>query len=73
MCVVLWEQSANNDFLMASQFRVTDALYPCSPDLVDFVNDLSWVVIEMKEPGVAARQASDERLANYKHPGIPAN
>lgn len=71
--MVVWEQPANDDFLLASRFHVTDALYTCWPDLVDFVNDLSWVVIEMKKPGVAARQAFDERLTSYKHPGIPAN
>ena len=52
---------------------VTGQLYTCRPDLIGFVNGLPWVVIELKKPGVAARQAFDENLTSYKHPqnGIP--
>ena len=69
-----WEQPANNDFLLVSQFSVTGALYTCRPDLVAFVNGLPLVVIELKKPGVPARAAFDENLTSYKHPqnGIPA-
>ena len=38
--VIDWEQPANNDFLLVSQFSVTGALYTCRPDLVGFVNGL---------------------------------
>ena len=61
-----WEQSANNDFLLVSQFSVTGALYTCRPDLVGFVNGLPLVVIELKKPGVPARAAFDENLTHYK-------
>ena len=44
--VIDWEQPANNDFLLVSQFSVTGALYTCRPDLVGFVNGLSLVVID---------------------------
>ena len=64
--VVDWEQPANNDFLLVSQFSVTGALYTCRPDLVGFVNGLPWVVIELKKPGVPARAAFDENLTHYK-------
>ena len=72
--VIDWEQPANNDFLLVSQFSVTGALYTCRPDLVGFVNGLPLVVIELKKPGVPARAAFDENLTSYKHPqnGIPA-
>jgi type I restriction enzyme R subunit len=43
--VMDWEQPANNDFLLVSQFSVTGALYTCRPDLVGFVNGLPLVVI----------------------------
>lgn len=71
--VVDWENPAANDFLLVSQLTVTGQLYTCRPDLVGFVNGLPWVVIELKKPGVAARQAFDENLTSYKHPqnGIP--
>lgn len=71
--VVDWEDPAANDFLLVSQMTVTGQLYTCRPDLIGFVNGLPWVVIELKKPGVAARQAFDENLTSYKHPqnGIP--
>ena len=69
--VIDWEQPGNNDFLLASQFSVTGALYTCRPDLVGFVNGLPWVVIELKKPGVPARSAFDENLTHYKRE-IPA-
>ena len=61
-----WENPANNDFLLVSQFSVTGALYTCRPDLVGFVNGLPLVVIELKKPGVPARAAFDENLTHYK-------
>jgi type I restriction enzyme R subunit len=72
--VVDWENPANNDFLLASQMTVTGPLYTCRPDLIGFVNGLPLVVIELKKPGVPARQAFDENLTSYKHAqnGIPA-
>jgi type I restriction enzyme R subunit len=64
--VIDWEQSANNNFLLVSQFSVAGALYTCRPDLVGFVNGLPLVVIELKKPGVPARAAFDENLTHYK-------
>ena len=64
--VIDWEQPANNDFLLVSQFSVTGALYTCRPDLVGFVNGLPLVVIGLKKPGVPARAAFDENLTHYK-------
>ena len=69
--VMDWENPANNDFLLVSQFSVTGTLYTCRPDLVGFVNGLPMVVIELKKPGVPARQAFDENLTHYKQQ-IPA-
>ncbi len=68
-----WEQPANNDFLLVSQFSVTGALYTCRPDLVGFVNPAGagLVVTEFKKPGVPARAAFDENLTHYKQQ-IPA-
>ncbi|MBI4676606.1 MAG: type I restriction endonuclease subunit R [Elusimicrobia bacterium] len=71
--VIDWENPAANDFLLVSQFTVTGSLYTCRPDLVGFVNGLPVVVIELKKPGVPAKQAFDENLTSYKHDqnGIP--
>jgi type I restriction enzyme R subunit len=72
--VIDWENPANNDFLLVSQFSVTGSLYTCRPDLVGFVNGLPLVVIELKQPGVPAREAFDENITSYKHSqnGVPA-
>ena len=71
--VVDWRNPAANDFLLVSQMTVTGALYTCRPDLVGFVNGLPLVVVELKKPGVPAKQAFDDNLTSYKHPqnGIP--
>lgn len=69
--VIDWENPAENDFLLVSQFSVTGSLYTCRPDLVGFVNGLPLLVIELKKPGVPARAAFDENLTHYKEQ-IPA-
>lgn len=69
--VVDWENPANNDFLLVSQFSITGALYTCRPDLVGFVNGLPLIVTELKKPGVPARAAFDENLSHYKQQ-VPA-
>ncbi len=72
--VVDWDVPLNNDFLLVSQMTITGELYTCRPDLIGFVNGLPFVVIELKKPGVPAKQAFDENLTSYKHlqNGIPA-
>ena len=72
--VIDWQQPlAGNDFLLVSQMTVTGALYTVRPDLIGFVNGLPLVVVELKKPGVPAKQAFDDNLTSYKHPqnGIP--
>ena len=72
--VVDWDNPAANDFLLVSQMTVVGQLYTCRPDLIGFVNGMPWVVIELKKPGVPARQAFDGNLTSYKHAqnGAPA-
>jgi type I restriction enzyme R subunit len=71
--VIDWQNPQANDFLLASQMTITGRLYTCRPDLVGFVNGLPLVVVELKKPGVPARQAFDENITSYKHPlnGVP--
>ncbi len=72
--VVDWDNPAANDFLLVSQMTIVGQLYTCRPDLIGFVNGLPWVVIELKKPGVPAKQAFDGNLTSYKHAqnGVPA-
>ncbi len=48
--VIDWDDPANNDFLLVSQFWVTGDLYKRRADLVGFVNGLPLVFIELKAP-----------------------
>lgn len=64
--VIDWDDPANNDFLLASQFWVAGELYLKRPDLVGFVNGLPLVLIELKQPGVNVREAFDKNLRDYK-------
>jgi type I restriction enzyme R subunit len=72
--VVNWDDATANDFLLVSQMTIVGQLYTCRPDLIGFVNGLPWVVIELKKPGVPAKQAFDGNLTSYKHAqnGVPA-
>jgi len=72
--VVDWENPAANDFMLVSQMTIVGQLYTCRPDLIGFVNGLPWVVVELKKPGVPAKQAFDGNLTSYKHAqnGVPA-
>jgi type I restriction enzyme R subunit len=54
--VMDWDNPHANDFLLVSQMTITGDLYTCRPDLIGFVNGLPLVVIELKKPGVPARQ-----------------
>lgn len=71
--VIEWNNPLANDLLLVSQITITGTLYTCRPDLVGFVNGLPVVVIELKKPGVPARQAFDANLTSYKHAqnGVP--
>ncbi len=66
--VVDWENPAENDFLAVRQISFNGPLYTCRPDIVGFINGLPLIVIELKKPGVPARQAFDDNLTSYKHP-----
>jgi type I restriction enzyme, R subunit len=68
-----WDEPGRNDFLAVRQLALQGPLYRCIPDVVLFVNGLPWVVIELKRPDVAARQAFDDNLTSYQHRqnGVP--
>jgi type I restriction enzyme R subunit len=72
--VVDWQDADANDFLLVSQMSVTGSLYTCRPDLIGYVNGLPLLIVELKKPGVPAKQAFDENLTSYKHPlnGVPS-
>lgn len=64
--VVDWNNPANNDYFLASQFWVSGELYTKRPDCVGFVNGLPLVLMEFKKPGVHAREGYDKNITDYK-------
>ena len=64
--VIDWQNPEQNDFLLVSQMSLQGPLYLRRPDLIGFVNGLPLVVIELKKPGVPAKQAFDDNLTCYK-------
>ncbi len=64
--VINWQTAEANDFLAVNQMSITGPLYTCRPDVIGFVNGLPLVVLELKNPGVAARAGYDDNLTHYK-------
>ena len=71
--VIDWENPAANDFLAVQQVTLQGPLYKCIPDVLLYVNGLPWVVIELKRPGIPAKEGFDGNLTSYKHRenGVP--
>jgi type I restriction enzyme, R subunit len=71
--VIDWENPENNDFLVVNQLKITGPMYSCIPDVIGFVNGLPLVVLELKQPGVPAKQAFEDNITSYKHAlnGVP--
>jgi len=64
--VIDWNNPANNDFFLATQFWVTGEMYKRRLDMVGFVNGLPLVAIELKASHKALENAHDQNLRDYK-------
>jgi type I restriction enzyme, R subunit len=64
--VIDWQIAANNDFLLAAQFKVSGDMYNRRPDLVGFVNGLPLILIELKATHRQLKHAFDDNLRDYK-------
>jgi len=64
--IIDWQNPVNNDFFLASQFRIRGDVYPCRPDLVGFVNGLPLVLIELKAHHKNVKQAYKENITKYR-------
>ncbi len=69
--VIDWNDAANNDFLLVSQFTVQGTLYRRRPDLVVFINGLPLVVIELKAHHRHLADGYNGNIRDYKE-AIPA-
>jgi type I restriction enzyme R subunit len=61
-----WNNPAENDFFLASQFWISGELYTKRPDLVGFVNGIPLVLVELKKPGVNVSEGHSKNLSDYK-------
>lgn len=61
-----WEDVANNDFLLVSQFWVTGEVYTRRTDLLGFVNGIPLLFVELKAAHRDLKHAYDGNLNDYK-------
>lgn len=64
--VIAWDDPAENDFFLASQFWVTGEMYTRRADLVGFVNGLPLVFGELKAHHRRLEEAYRKNLRDYK-------
>lgn len=64
--VIDWNNPANNDFLLVSQFWIAGEMYKRRADLVGFVNGLPLVFIELKAAHKRLENAYRDNLRDYK-------
>jgi type I restriction enzyme R subunit len=64
--VVDWDNPANNDFLLCSQFWITGEMHTRRADLVGFVNGLPLLFIELKATHRRLETAFTGNLRDYK-------
>ena len=64
--VIDWNEPANNDFLLCSQFRITGEMHSRRADLVGFINGLPLVLVELKAVHRRLETAYKDNLRDYK-------
>ena len=64
--VIDWDNPANNDFLLCSQFWIAGEMYTRRADLVGFVNGLPLVLLELKAAHKRLETAFWNNLTDYK-------
>jgi type I restriction enzyme R subunit len=63
--VIDWDNPANNDFFLTSQFWITGEMYRRRADLIGFLNGLPLLFIELKK--LRLEDAFDNNLRDYKN------
>jgi len=64
--IIDWNEPANNDYFLASQFWVSGEMYKRRADLIGFVNGLPLVFIELKAIHRRLENAYNHNLKDYK-------
>lgn len=65
--VIDWNNPANNDFFLVSQFWVSGNIYKRRADLVGFVNGLPLLFVELKKAHGKLEHAYQQNLRDYKN------
>ncbi len=65
--VIDWDDPAQNDYFLASQFWVTGEMYKRRADLIGFVNGIPLVFVELKAPQKDVEDAYHDNLRDYKN------
>lgn len=64
--IIDWEEAANNDFLLCSQFWVTGEMHTRRADLVGFVNGIPFLLIELKAAHRRIETGFSGNISDYK-------
>ena len=64
--IIDWNEPANNDYFLASQFWISGEMYKRRADLIGFVNGLPLVFIELKASHKRLENAYKKNLKDYK-------
>ena len=64
--VIDWNDPANNDFLLCSEFWVAGEIYRCRADLAGFVNGLPLLFVELKAAHRRLELAYEDNLRHYR-------
>lgn len=64
--VIDWNDPDRNDFLLVSQMTIDGEIYTKRPDLIGFVNGLPLLLMELKRPGVPAKEGFQKNISDYK-------
>ena len=64
--IIDWNEPANNDYFLASQFWISGEMYKRRADLIGFVNGLPLVFIELKASHKRLENAYRRNLKDYK-------
>lgn len=66
VAIIDWDNPANNDYLLCSQFWITGEMHNRRADLVCFVNGIPLLMMEFKAAHIGLEAAYSANLRDYK-------
>lgn len=68
--VIEWDQPENNDFFLASQFRISGEMYKRRADLVGFVNGIPLAFMNSRRPTSGWKMLTGTTCETIKKPSL---